>query len=353
MQELFGVGVSPSNGYGLTETSSGVTGNRGADYRARPSSVGRPVPGTEIRVVDPGHRLDSGNRRDRRAVLPGSQHRPRLLEPTGGHGRGVQGRLVPHRRPRLRRRRGLRLRGRPAQGRRDPGRRERVLRRGRGRAVRAPGGGRRGHRRGAAPGARRAGGGDHPGEGGRDGRRSPSCSSTSGAGSRTSRCPRSSCSAPRPLPRTATGKVLKRDLRDELAARRLTGRRPPISLPFEFGIDFGSVRRWTSGSLPNRWPSGTRSHRWSTDSAPRPLASSTTPSGIAKLDAAVEASGWRELRLADDDGRAVGLGRRGRHRGRGARPGRRRHTVHRPDARRRAPSPERHRGGARRPRRWP
>ena len=54
MQELFGVAVSPSNGYGLTETSSGVTGNRGPDYRARPSSVGRPVPGTDIRVVDPG-----------------------------------------------------------------------------------------------------------------------------------------------------------------------------------------------------------------------------------------------------------------------------------------------------------
>ena len=57
---------------------------------------------------------------------------------------------------------------------------------------------------------------------------------------------------------------------------------------------------------------------------------------VAKLDAAVEASGWRELRTADDAGSpwasAVEVGDRRR----GARPGRRRHR--RSSARRWPPS---------------
>jgi len=43
----------PSNGYGLTETTSAVTVNRGADYLAHPSSVGRLFPVVDVRVVDP------------------------------------------------------------------------------------------------------------------------------------------------------------------------------------------------------------------------------------------------------------------------------------------------------------
>ena len=54
----FGTKVSSANGYGLTETTGGVTGNRGADYVARPDSVGRPVQGVEVRVVDPGTGVD-------------------------------------------------------------------------------------------------------------------------------------------------------------------------------------------------------------------------------------------------------------------------------------------------------
>ncbi|MDD7941374.1 class I adenylate-forming enzyme family protein [Actinomycetospora lutea] len=46
--------ASAANGYGATETTSAVCANTGADYAAHPDSVGRPVPGTELRIVDPG-----------------------------------------------------------------------------------------------------------------------------------------------------------------------------------------------------------------------------------------------------------------------------------------------------------
>jgi steroid-24-oyl-CoA synthetase len=45
--------VAPANGYGLTETTSAVVSNSGADYVAHPDSVGRCVPGADVRVVDP------------------------------------------------------------------------------------------------------------------------------------------------------------------------------------------------------------------------------------------------------------------------------------------------------------
>jgi long-chain acyl-CoA synthetase len=49
----FASSVSPSNGYGLTETTSAVTLNRGQDYVLRPTSVGRPFPVVDVAVVDP------------------------------------------------------------------------------------------------------------------------------------------------------------------------------------------------------------------------------------------------------------------------------------------------------------
>jgi long-chain acyl-CoA synthetase len=45
-------GRTPSNGYGLTETSSVTTMNAGADYLAHPDSVGVPVPVCDVQVVD-------------------------------------------------------------------------------------------------------------------------------------------------------------------------------------------------------------------------------------------------------------------------------------------------------------
>ena len=51
IKELFPSG-NPSNGYGLTETSSVTTMNAGADYVAKPDSVGPPVPVCDVQVVD-------------------------------------------------------------------------------------------------------------------------------------------------------------------------------------------------------------------------------------------------------------------------------------------------------------
>jgi long-chain acyl-CoA synthetase len=47
-------GRTPSNGYGLTETSSVTTMNAGVDYLRHPDSVGVPVPVCDIKVVDEG-----------------------------------------------------------------------------------------------------------------------------------------------------------------------------------------------------------------------------------------------------------------------------------------------------------
>ena len=53
--------VAPGNGYGLTETTSAVVSNGGVDYFAHPDSVGRPVPVAALRVVDDsGADLDDG-----------------------------------------------------------------------------------------------------------------------------------------------------------------------------------------------------------------------------------------------------------------------------------------------------
>ena len=53
IKEHFPVGA-PSNGYGLTETSSVTTMNTGDDYVRKPDSVGPPVPVCDVRVVPDG-----------------------------------------------------------------------------------------------------------------------------------------------------------------------------------------------------------------------------------------------------------------------------------------------------------
>lgn len=52
---------APSNGYGMTETTALAIGNGGADYRAKPDSIGVPPPVVDVRVVDPmGGELPTG-----------------------------------------------------------------------------------------------------------------------------------------------------------------------------------------------------------------------------------------------------------------------------------------------------
>ncbi|HEY8513893.1 MAG TPA: class I adenylate-forming enzyme family protein [Candidatus Binatia bacterium] len=60
IDELF-PGRTPSNGYGLTETSSVTTMNVGVDYLRHPDSVGVPIPVCDVKVVDPeGRELPIG-----------------------------------------------------------------------------------------------------------------------------------------------------------------------------------------------------------------------------------------------------------------------------------------------------
>jgi long-chain acyl-CoA synthetase len=49
---FFDLGVQVANGYGLTEAGTVVTLNDFEDYR--PETVGRPLPGTEVKIHDPG-----------------------------------------------------------------------------------------------------------------------------------------------------------------------------------------------------------------------------------------------------------------------------------------------------------
>jgi long-chain acyl-CoA synthetase len=44
---------APSNGYGMTETTALAIGNGGADYQARPDSIGLPSPVVDVKVVGP------------------------------------------------------------------------------------------------------------------------------------------------------------------------------------------------------------------------------------------------------------------------------------------------------------
>jgi long-chain acyl-CoA synthetase len=50
--DQFQTRAAPGNGYGLTETTSAVIMNSGADYLAHPDSVGRPMATADIRIVD-------------------------------------------------------------------------------------------------------------------------------------------------------------------------------------------------------------------------------------------------------------------------------------------------------------
>jgi long-chain acyl-CoA synthetase len=64
----------PSNGYGLTETSSVTSMNTGADYVAKPDSVGPPVPVSEVAIVPENYAGDEPDG----SIPPGSGQRGEL-----------------------------------------------------------------------------------------------------------------------------------------------------------------------------------------------------------------------------------------------------------------------------------
>ena len=209
----------PSIGYGMTETNAYGPGQHRRRLRD-PAHQHRPRRRRSCEIEVARRRrlrpVPVGERR--RDLVQGPEPDPRLLEQARGHGRDDRRRLAAHRRPRPHRRRGLRLRRGPGQGHGHPRRRERLLRRGRGGDLRAPGGV-RGRRVRRAPRAARRGGG---------GRRVPQAGSHAHR-RRAARAPHGQRLAPfkvpthitivdEPLPRNAAGKILKRQLRDDLAA---------------------------------------------------------------------------------------------------------------------------------------
>ena len=149
---------------------------------ARPGSIGTPIEGVEMRVVDDDRRRGPAGR-GRRDRDPRPQRHEGLLAAPGGDRRGHLGRrLVPHRRHRPRRRGRLLLHRRPQEGPDHPRRLQRLPAGDRGGAVRAPGR-RRGRRdRRAAPDAGRGGRRRGRAEAGRDGHRRRAARLRQGAG---------------------------------------------------------------------------------------------------------------------------------------------------------------------------
>jgi long-chain acyl-CoA synthetase len=48
----FEMKTAPANGYGLTETTSAIISNSGMDYHSQPDSIGRPVVTADVKIVD-------------------------------------------------------------------------------------------------------------------------------------------------------------------------------------------------------------------------------------------------------------------------------------------------------------
>ena len=142
-------GVPILEGYGLSEIV--VHGDvqhqrrRAQGLQRRQADLGH-QPSRSGTSESPAAAARSGPRGRGRAAR--AQHHDRLPQQPRGDREGVRGRLVPHRRPRLRRRGRLPVHRRPDQGPDHPRRVQRLPARGRGGPLRAPGRGRgRGHRR--------------------------------------------------------------------------------------------------------------------------------------------------------------------------------------------------------------
>ena len=150
------IGVPVVQTYGLTEAASQVATLAPEDALPKLGSAGKPLFGTEVRIVDDhGSHAAAGEAGE--IVVRGPTVIAGLPQPPRGVGAGPARRLAAHRRHRLPGRRGLPLRPRPPRRPHRLRRRKRLPRRDRGRPAVPPGrrGSRRlGHRRTRA-GARR------------------------------------------------------------------------------------------------------------------------------------------------------------------------------------------------------
>ena len=91
IETQFGGKASPGNGYGLTETTSAIITNGGADYFANPDSIGRPAPTCEVIIADEqGNALADGEIGElwvRGAnIIPGYWQNPQATEIAFGGG---------------------------------------------------------------------------------------------------------------------------------------------------------------------------------------------------------------------------------------------------------------------------
>ncbi|HZZ86796.1 MAG TPA: class I adenylate-forming enzyme family protein [Caulobacteraceae bacterium] len=89
--EQFHEKASPGNGYGLTETTSAIIANGGPDYLAHPDSVGRPTANTDVRIVgDDGEDLGVGHIGELWVrgpnIIPGYWRNPEATEAAFGGG---------------------------------------------------------------------------------------------------------------------------------------------------------------------------------------------------------------------------------------------------------------------------
>lgn len=88
--ERFERKVSPANGYGLTETTGAVIVNSGEAYLDSPDSVGRPVVTADVRVVEGGRDCTDGEIGEiwirGPNIIPGYWNRPEATEDSFGGG---------------------------------------------------------------------------------------------------------------------------------------------------------------------------------------------------------------------------------------------------------------------------
>ena len=89
--DQFQARAAPANGYGLTETTSAIITNGGVDYLARPDSIGRAVVTAQVRIVDDNGadvtRGEIGELWIRGAnVIPGYWNNPEATEAAFGGG---------------------------------------------------------------------------------------------------------------------------------------------------------------------------------------------------------------------------------------------------------------------------